>query len=201
MISSHLAGYKAKKDEKRHSSKRSAVAVVLDSDQLETASVLMIQRAKHESDPWSGHMALPGGRHEQTDSSLLNTAKREMLEEVGLDIDVLNAHKAESGLVARLSDRNTFRSVVAPMVVSPYVFVIDEKPKLTANYEVADIVWIPLQYFLDFENRISRKMAPELSDKSFPCYLYDKDQIVWWLSLAIIEDMLRGLGHEFPAWF
>ena len=51
------------------------------------AEVLLIRRAEDERDPWSGHMALPGGHHDPDDADLVATALRETREEVGLELD------------------------------------------------------------------------------------------------------------------
>ena len=45
---------------------------------------LAIKRAESEGDPWSGHMALPGGRRDAEDEDLWVTAVRETWEETGL---------------------------------------------------------------------------------------------------------------------
>ena len=50
----------------------------------ESAEVLFIRRSEQPGDPWSGHMAFPGGRQAPTDRELLDTARRETLEEIGL---------------------------------------------------------------------------------------------------------------------
>ena len=57
-----------------------AVLVCLHDD-----AVLLARRALHPEDPWSGHAALPGGRWEPGDTSLLETALREAREELGID--------------------------------------------------------------------------------------------------------------------
>ena len=62
---------------------RAAVAVVLAPD---PDSVLLIRRADREGDRWSGHLAFPGGRWSPGDAGLVDTARRETLEEVGLDL-------------------------------------------------------------------------------------------------------------------
>ena len=59
----------------------SVLLAVRPTDPLE---LLLIRRAEKEGDPWSGHMALPGGRHQAGDPDLLSTALRETREEVGL---------------------------------------------------------------------------------------------------------------------
>ena len=63
------------------SKKHSAVAICFTSEQ----KVLMIQRAHNPRDFWSGHMAFPGGRYEDLDQSLCQTAQRECTEELGFD--------------------------------------------------------------------------------------------------------------------
>ena len=50
------------------------------------AQVLLIERSKNKNDPWSGHMAFPGGRYQDNDQDILSTAIRETLEEIGLDL-------------------------------------------------------------------------------------------------------------------
>ena len=56
---------------------QAAVALLLtpDPDRL-----LLIRRAEREGDPWSGHLALPGGRRDESDTDLLATALRETFE-------------------------------------------------------------------------------------------------------------------------
>ena len=60
---------------------RASVAVVL-REGAHSAEVLLIERAIFEGDPWSGHMAFPGGRMETEDDSTRITAARETFEEV-----------------------------------------------------------------------------------------------------------------------
>src|SRR5213596_3679172 len=48
--------------------------------------LLMIKRADAEGDPWSGHIACPGGRMEPGDHDLEQTAIRETWEETGVDL-------------------------------------------------------------------------------------------------------------------
>jgi len=55
---------------------RSAVGLYLSDHLPGGLSVLMIKRADREGDPWSGHMAFPGGRKDRGDSNTLVTAKR-----------------------------------------------------------------------------------------------------------------------------
>src|SRR5579863_6444108 len=70
----------------RVASETAAVAVVV-RDTEEGDEVLLIKRAERDGDPWSGHIALPGGRVQKQDESFKATAVRETREEVGVDLD------------------------------------------------------------------------------------------------------------------
>jgi len=194
-----LATDRARKIISRSWSKRAAVSLLFDSNDINKASVLMIQRAKYEGDPWSGQMAFPGGRQEKTDKNALATAKRETFEEVGFDIDSPRRRQDKAQLLGRLSDINAAqRSIKINLVVTPYVFALSERPQLTANYEVADLVWVPLSVFTDFSRR--RRFVFKYGSLAFelPCYHLGKDQVVWGLSLAMVDELLQWSGCELP---
>jgi 8-oxo-dGTP pyrophosphatase MutT (NUDIX family) len=48
--------------------------------------VLFIRRAERKRDPWTGHIALPGGRRDPEDRNDEAAAVREAMEEVGIDL-------------------------------------------------------------------------------------------------------------------
>src|SRR4051812_5322491 len=75
-----------------------AVAAILrESPTTGGVELFFIRRAEHPQDPWSGHVAFPGGRRDPEDVTLLATAIRETREEVGIDLTI-------SDVVARLPD-------------------------------------------------------------------------------------------------
>ena len=205
-MTAQLASYRAKKAFSRLWLMRSAVAIVIDQVTTEQASMLLIKRADNERDPWSGHMAFPGGRYEPGDKNGLATAKREMQEEVGFDIDQLLADSAVCGsidgqCIARLSDIKTSKRVTPnAMIVSPYIFSVRNKPKLVANHEVADIVWVPLSFFTALENRGLYEMKYQDQKIKMPCYRY-QGNVIWGLTLSMIDEILRALGADIPQWY
>jgi 8-oxo-dGTP pyrophosphatase MutT (NUDIX family) len=118
--------------------KRAAVAVVL-RERAGEAEVLLIRRALRDGDPWSGHVAFPGGRADPSDASLEATAIRETREEVGLDL-------AAPGVrcLGRLPDFAPLRRVVG-LAITPVVFELAGDPPLTPDArEVAATAWVPL---------------------------------------------------------
>lgn len=153
--------------------------------------ILMIRRAEHPLDPWSGHMAFPGGRMERIDRRILTTAIRETTEEIGLSL-----HEEEC--VGRLSDVVTRRhDKIRPMVVTPWMFTVDAADprlqNLAINYEVSEAVWIPLSFFADDDNRQVMTWRKFGITMRLPCYFYEGRR-VWGLSLMMIRELTRIYG-------
>ena len=115
--------------------RQAAVAVVL-REGGDGAEMLFIKRAEKPGDPWSGHMAFPGGHRDPGDATLRDAAVRETAEEIGLDI---SAAKVLGEL-----PRQTPMSIRRRMSVAPFVFEIAGDPAFTLNHEVAATVWTPL---------------------------------------------------------
>lgn len=119
--------------------KRAAVATVL-REREQGPEVLFIRRAENPRDPWSGHMAFPGGREEPTDADLLETAVRETREEVALDLG------QSAQLIGRLDELPAVaRGRRTGLTIAPFVFELTRDQELTPNYEVAELVWTPLE--------------------------------------------------------
>jgi len=104
-------------------------------------SILLIRRAERDGDIWSGHLAFPGGRSGSGDPDLLATARRETLEEVGIDLNPAQA-------IGQLDDFTTRSPALPPLVVRPFVFALPEALPLQPNREVAAAWWIPLEVLL-----------------------------------------------------
>lgn len=176
---------------------RAAVCVVLRrvGDEFE---FLMMQRAFHENDPWSGQMAFPGGKVEQTDASPKAAAMRETFEEVGIDL-------ASAIYVGRLNDLYGFKHQDTYIAhISSFVFLLTEPAKITPNYEVADTVWLPFSYLENAANfMILEKPRAEIPDMPAINIDLNKQQVLWGLSLRIllmIYDLLKmpmqALDHK-----
>lgn len=146
--------------------------------------VLMIERATREGDPWSGQMAFPGGRAEPEDHDSLHTARRETWEEIGLDTSQHTRH------IGRLSDlRSHMRIGRKPIMISPHIFTCADLPALKLNYEVADTVWVPLNFLGEPGNRQQLVWKRGAVNYRLPCYHYQEKQI-WGLSLRMLDELL-----------
>ena len=104
-------------DEPAHT--RAAVAIVV-REGTDGPQVLLIRRAEHPGDAWSGHMAFPGGREDPGDESLLATAIRETFEELALDLrrmPSLRTELRERMRVSPLCDASAFTRSLEKMFV------------------------------------------------------------------------------------
>jgi 8-oxo-dGTP pyrophosphatase MutT (NUDIX family) len=196
LIETRLADHSPGKKLLRRLMKRSSVAMVLQVRQGEL-HILMIKRAEREGDPWSGHMAFPGGRMEKADPNGYAVAVRETEEEVGLALGPADK------CIGRLSDINARPHKGAlGMAVSPYVFRLEREVKFTPNYEVAEVVWVPVEYLLNTDNREEMVWEYKGVKITMPCYLYERRRI-WGLSLMMLDelmDVVEGSNPGRPKW-
>ena len=163
--------------------RKAAVAIVLSAGK-QGVEMLMIRRAVREGDPWSGHMGFPGGRRDPEDSSSQACAARETHEEIGLDL------WKHGSLLCELSDVNTgWRPDRPEMLIAPFVYWLDEVPTLSLNHEVDDVVWVPLGFFQEPDNRQALKWEWRGESIESDAYYYDDNQI-WGLSLMMIDELL-----------
>ena len=161
-----------------------AVAIIL--QRVTNAdSILLIQRAENPRDPWSGQVALPGGRHDPQDDSLLTTAIRETVEEVGVDLlaqaQCLGALKP---IPARARDQQPDFSI------TPFVFQASELRPKVASAEVERFFWVPLTHLTDKQNRASILVTEGERDFALPAW--DINNLLVW---GLTHQILRGLLH------
>ncbi len=174
--------------------RQAAVAVVL-RERAAGPELLFIERAEHPDDPWSGHMAFPGGRLDPEDPSPRATAERETREEVGLCLE-----PAESlGRLDDLEGRHAGRQL--PLVISAFVYAAGDTPPLAPNYEVREALWVPLRTVLDPTRHIAyRSPAYGAAAPSLPGIVvgHPERHVVWGLTYRFLELMLSAVGRPLP---
>lgn len=145
--------------------------------------ICMIRRALKEGDYWSGHMGFPGGRKDQGDQNLMQTAIRETEEEIGVRL-------TSSLCIGRLDD------LIHPQLqVAGFVFEAPQIESYTLEEaEVASVHWLPMAAFRNPDLRRTRRASYKGQPYDTPEVLIDSCD-VWGLSLRFIEDLLTQLGH------
>lgn len=133
---------------------RAAVAMILSKGE-NGIEILFIQRAAHDLDPWSGHIAFPGGKLEAGEHEC-QAACRETYEEIGVDLE-------HAYYLGRLSD---IVGANLPVLVSCCVFGIDRLHCCpTLNDEVCDLFWVALTDLADQKRHLHCTVA--FDDKRF----------------------------------
>ena len=143
--------------------------------------ILVVKRVNSPRDPWSGQMALPGGKRESKDVNLRNTVIRETLEETGIDLE----------------DRCCFLGTIRTqcsnhkpeMTVLPFVILLQHDATIRLNEkELEKFAWIPLKELA------KHRGTARFSFGEFPAYVID-DYVIWGVTYRIIEELLRIIGQ------
>jgi len=167
-------------------SAKAAVALIL-RDGAAGIEVLFIRRAEHPQDPWSGQMAFPGGRAEPGED-LENTAMRETVEEIGVDL----ARDAERlGVLDEVRAMARLRPV--SLTILPFVFRLRRAVEPVIGHEVTSVHWIPLDDLLAAERRSVMEYVEQGATIQFPC-LRIEDVVIWGLTYR----MLVGFQERIP---
>lgn len=164
---------------------QAAVTVILRPADETTAEAqaVIIKRAEHPRDPWSGHLALPGGRADASDTDLLATAARETLEEIGLNL------LAGGTFLGRLP-KLTPKSPRLPQIeITPFVALAPPEINLQLSDEVADAFWVSLNGLHQTGMSSRYTLDIEGSERSWPAYPSSHGPI-WGITGRILNDFL-----------
>ncbi|MDY0391351.1 NUDIX hydrolase [Desulfobulbus oligotrophicus] len=141
--------------------KEAAVAAII--ARTPSPEVLFLKRRANPRDPWSGHYAFPGGRHDEDDPSLLATCLRETYEECGI-------YLSTDSLVKTYPARPAGNYLNRPVPVTTFLFEISIQPVITLQKaEISCHEWLDLEYLRDTDNIIRRPMSPRCPEVLFPC--------------------------------
>ncbi len=157
-----------------------AVALIIRaSTELE---VLLIKRAESERDPWSGHVALPGGRRDAEDANLTETAIREPAEETAVELSSVGWP------LGRLERVVPSRTTLPPITITPYVFGVPETVEANADsLEVDQVLWVTVAVLLDPKTQGTTTIELPQGPRDFPCYWVD-DLVIWGLTFRILSE-------------
>lgn len=149
--------------------------------------LLLIRRAEREGDPWSGHMAFPGGRTQPGDADAAATAARETREEVGIDPE------GDGEWLGALDDLAP-RSGVLRIVVSPHVFAVPASAEPVPNHEVEAAFWVPLRELADPAAQTEYLYEVEGQDPlRFPGF-GTRGHVVWGMTHRMLSQFLETIS-------
>ena len=171
------------------SERHAAVALVL-RQHASQLQMLIIHRAKHEGDPWSGDLAFPGGKVDAEDATAQAAAEREALEEVGMDLSTAE-------YLGQLDD---LPGAFLPIKISCFVYFLPNPINFRLNHEVADYNWMPLERFHEegrhrhmafpFRGRTTRQPVVDLIDEA---------PVLWGITHRLIEQFFELVEKPMPT--
>lgn len=155
--------------------------------------VLFIERASHPGDPWSGHMAFPGGRVDPGDSGPRAAAERETLEEVGLAL-------AAAEPLGRLDDMSGHHAAGDDsLVISAFVYRIEGELPLAPNHEVREAFWFPLPSLLEPTRFVERPMVRAQTHLFRGILVGEPERhVIWGLTYRFLESFFEIVGRPLP---
>lgn len=183
LIAARLAGHRPLTEDHDPSLHWAAVALIL---VPAPDAVLLIRRAELAGDPWSGHMAFPGGRRSRADIDLAAAAIRETFEEVGIGLP-------RESMIGTLDDIAPRTPVLPPIAVRPFVFRLAERPDLTLNAEVAAAAWVPFETLRHPETYQTVTLHLQGVDRSVPAYRFE-ESVVWGMTERILTSLFALTG-------
>ncbi|MEE3325982.1 MAG: CoA pyrophosphatase [Myxococcota bacterium] len=172
---------------------RAAVALILRENHA-GLEIFFIERSRREDDPWSGHMAFPGGRLEEVDADSRAAAERETMEEVG--IPLLDAEYL--GVLSDLQGSPRFRQNRLVVTAHVYHSTFMGSPTLD-QLEVASAMWVPVSHLIDPKAHVGYT-SPTTGDLEFPGIEVGEPgrHVVWGLTYRFLEIFMEAVGNPLP---
>ncbi|MDA9306791.1 CoA pyrophosphatase [Pseudomonadota bacterium] len=154
------------------------IAILNYGEYIESPELIYTQRSGHLS-THSGEVSFPGGKAEDGDVSLFDTALRESNEEMSLngeDVTML-------GKLDYLISRHKIE-------VNPFIATVDKPQDLEANEEIQEIFTVPLSFLLDPKNIKRESIERQGSVWEVPTWSL-KNQKIWGLTAMITVNFLN----------
>jgi 8-oxo-dGTP pyrophosphatase MutT (NUDIX family) len=167
--------------------RQAAILLVMRADEHGEPELLMIKRAEAAGDPWSGHIACPGGRMDPGDRDLAATAVRETWEETGIDID------RDGRLLGHLDDLSPRSPFLPPLIIRPYVGLVRRHVEIIPSPEVASAFWVPVAALREQGSWGIGMVAVRSGERRVSQFQHGQ-HTVWGLTERALRQFLEYLG-------
>jgi 8-oxo-dGTP pyrophosphatase MutT (NUDIX family) len=154
------------------------IAILNYGEYIKSPELIYTQRSSHLS-THSGEVSFPGGKSEDGDSSLFDTALRESNEEMSLN----RADVTMLGKLDYLISRHKIE-------VNPFIATVDKAQNLQPNEEIQEIFTVPLSFLLDPKNIKRESIERQGSVWEVPTWKL-KNQKIWGLTAMITVNFLN----------
>ena len=156
-----------------------AVVALLLNEERSDLYLLLIHRAERAGDPWSGQIGLPGGRVEPSDATTRAALKREVAEEIGVDL-------SKGGIeLGTLTIGSPMRRL--DMRVQPWVYGLGSRPEINIGPEVQQSFWVAVSKLPSL--RTSTEIEIRGDRREVEAFLVD-GRVVWGYTHRVLNELL-----------
>jgi len=154
------------------------IGILYHDEYINNPEIIFTQRSTKLS-THSGEVSFPGGKWDEQDKNLYETALRESNEEINLNTEDVVLAGSLNYLVSKHK-----------IEVNPYVGLITKKQNLVDNDEIEKIFTVPLEFLTDKKNAKLHKLERKNRNVIVPSWVYN-DQIIWGLTAMITADFVN----------
>ena len=172
---------------------RASVALIL-VHHMDDLNICFIKRAKRDGDPWSGQVALPGGRATD-DEDAFTVAERETFEEVGVIL-------SRTSCVGRLEPIDVSSNLNRQrLLLSPVLYLLEEdaigQAKVASPSEVDSVFWVPMNHLFDPNSHTTIRYPNSSKSATYPGIGFEH-YVIWGLTLRVLRNFAEVIGRNLP---
>ena len=159
--------------------KKAGVLILLIKDNDDEEYKILFTKRSEQLKTHSGEVSFPGGKWEEGDSNLYQTALRESNEEINLDME----NVTKLGPLNFLLSRHKIE-------VNPFVGYLNQSQDFKGNFEIDEIFAVPISYLMNEENIEYKEFNRKDLKVYIPSWVYNGNRI-WGLTAMIAADFLN----------
>ena len=159
--------------------KKAGVLILLIKDNDDAEYKILFTKRSEQLKTHSGEVSFPGGKWEEGDSNLYQTALRESNEEINLDIE----NVTKLGPLNFLLSRHKIE-------VNPFVGYLNQLQDFKGNFEIDEIFTVPISFLMNEENIEYKEFNRKDLKVYIPSWVYNGNRI-WGLTAMIAADFLN----------
>ena len=159
--------------------KKAGVLILLLKEDKDDEYKIVFTKRSTKLKTHSGEVSFPGGKWEEADNSLYETALRESNEEINLNIEN----------VTKLGNLNFLLSR-HKIEVNPYVGYLNKFQEFEGNFEIDEIFTVPISFLSDSKNVTYKEFNRKDLKVYIPSWVYNGNRI-WGLTAMITADFLN----------
>ena len=159
--------------------KKAGVLILLLKEDKDDEYKIVFTKRSTELKTHSGEVSFPGGKWEEADNSLYETALRESNEEINLNIENVTILGNLNFLLSRHK-----------IEVNPYVGYLNKFQEFEGNFEIDEIFTVPISFLSDSKNVTYKEFNRKDLKVYIPSWVYNGNRI-WGLTAMITADFLN----------